>query len=85
LIAIKEHEGQRIVNARDLHEFLESKQDFSNWIRNRIDKYGFIENQDFTLFNKIIEKGRPLIEYGLTVDCATEIAPPSAKSPVFAA
>ena len=35
------------VSARELHEFLESKQDFSTWIKNRIEKYEFVENQDF--------------------------------------
>lgn len=35
------------VNARELHEFLESKQDFSTWIKSRIEKYGFDEGQDF--------------------------------------
>ena len=35
------------VSARELHEFLESKQDFSTWIKNRIEQYDFVENQDF--------------------------------------
>ena len=35
------------VNARELHAFLESKQDFSTWIKNRINEYDFTENQDF--------------------------------------
>ena len=51
------------VSARELHAFLESKQDFSNWINNRIKQYNFMENQDFILVlnqqnkvsNKIIE------------------------------
>ena len=30
------------VSARTLHEFLEVGRDFSNWIKNRIEKYGFI-------------------------------------------
>lgn len=40
-------EEQQAVNARDLHKFLEVGRDFSNWIRGRIQKYGFIENEDF--------------------------------------
>ena len=35
------------VSARELHEFLESKQDFSTWIKNRISEYDFVEHQDF--------------------------------------
>lgn len=39
--------GNPIVNARDLHEFLEVGQDFSNWLKRKIKKYGFIENVDY--------------------------------------
>lgn len=77
LIKITENNGKKAVSARDLHIFLKSKQDFSNWIKKRIDKYGFIENQDFEVFNNFIENptgGRPLTEYALTLDCAKEIA-----------
>ena len=43
LLPINENNGQRAVNARDLHSFLESKQDFSTWIKGRIDQFGFVE------------------------------------------
>ena len=43
------------VSARELHSFLESRQDFSNWIKNRIERYEFVENQDFIKLNKKIE------------------------------
>jgi phage anti-repressor protein len=77
IIKITEKDGKRAVNARELHHFLESKQDFSNWIKNRIEKYGFVENQDFEVYNKIIENpqgGRPTIEYALSVDMAKELS-----------
>ena len=77
LIPISEHNGQKAVSARLLHEFLESKQDFSNWIQNRIKKYGLVENQDFSSFNKIIERetGATIrIEYALTIDAAKELS-----------
>ena len=35
------------VSARELHSFLESRQDFSTWIKNRISEYDFVEHQDF--------------------------------------
>lgn len=66
-------EGEKVVSARDLHEFLESKQDFSTWINARIKKYGFIENQEYTTFHKVVERAKR-IEYALTVDAAKEIA-----------
>ena len=65
------------VNARDLHEFLESKRDFSNWIKDRIFQFGFEKGKDFMVFNKIGENpqsGRPVIEYHLTLDMAKEIS-----------
>ena len=39
--------GNPIVNARDLHTFLEAKQDFSSWLKARLKKYDFIENVDY--------------------------------------
>ncbi|SBV94823.1 conserved hypothetical protein [uncultured Dysgonomonas sp.] len=76
LIRIRENEkGEKVVSARELHAYLESKQDFSNWIKNRISKYGFNENEDYVRFDKIIETtGGRLIEYALTLNCAKELA-----------
>lgn len=77
LIKITEQNGKKAVSARELHAFLESKQEFANWIKNRIEKYGFIENQDFEVFDNFIKNsngGRPLIEYALSIDCAKEIS-----------
>jgi anti-repressor protein len=45
------------VNARDMHEFLESRKDFSSWIKDRIQKYGFVENQDFVVRSPDLESG----------------------------
>lgn len=78
LIKITEQNGQQAVSARELHAFLESKRDFSNWIKNRIEKYGFIENQDFILLNNFGEQtgrgGHNKVEYALTMDTAKELA-----------
>ena len=35
------------VNARELHTFVESKRQFADWIKNRIEQYDFVENQDY--------------------------------------
>ena len=43
------------VNARDLWKALDSKQEFSHWIKNRIDKLGLIESRDYGVFDKIIK------------------------------
>lgn len=74
LIPLQDHGGQKIVSARALHEFLESKQEFANWIKNRIEKYGFEENRDFLIILSKSDFGRPSKEYALTLDTAKEIA-----------
>ena len=65
------------VSARELHEFLESKQDFSTWIKNRVEQYDFVENQDYILLHKKMEQvsgAKYLIEYYITLDMAKELA-----------
>lgn len=78
LIPIYEDENkERLVNARELHNALESKRKFANWIQDRIKKYEFIENIDFFKRNNFITVGnlkRPQIDYYLTIDTAKEIA-----------
>lgn len=65
------------VNARDLHAVLESKQDFSTWIKKRLDEVDAVENVDYIVFHKKMENlegGRPQVEYILSTDIAKEIA-----------
>ena len=65
------------VDARELHKFLESKQDFSNWITKRIRDYGFEEGQDFVSFNKKIERaigGTKRKDYAISLDMAKELS-----------
>lgn len=67
------------VNARDLWRALESKQEFSNWIKNRIDKLSLVESRDYGIFDKIIKNteggvGRPVTEYVVTIDIAKHLA-----------
>ena len=70
-------ELQQTVNARELHAFLESKQAFSDWIKNRIEKYEFVENQDFISLHKKMEReigGTTRIEYFVSVGMAKELS-----------
>ena len=63
------------VNARELHAFLESKQDFSTWIKARIDQYGFVENQDFTrIIKKMESNNATIIDYHINLDMCKQIA-----------
>ncbi|WP_375610809.1 MULTISPECIES: antA/AntB antirepressor family protein [unclassified Bartonella] len=86
LIEIKEQaidkEIVQTVNARDLHGFLEAKRDFSNWIKDRITRYNFIEGQDFIKTqdlrspNLASAKSRAVIKinYHLTLEMAKELS-----------
>lgn len=77
IIKITEKDGRKAVNARELHAFLGVGKDFSSWIKERIFKYGFIENQDFEVFTQIgenLQGGRPAIEYALSLDMAKELS-----------
>ena len=64
-------------NARELHAFLEVGRDFSNWIKDRIEQYGFVENRDFVCSSKLASKGRGghnAKEYHLTLGMGKELA-----------
>lgn len=76
-------ENQQLVNARDLHSILESGQEFTNWVKNRIEKYGFVENEDYRLINLSSGNNQGLrrflpggnkTEYHLSLDMAKELA-----------
>ena len=76
LIKITEQDGRQAVSARELHQFLDSNQQFTDWIKNRIEKYGFVENQDYEVFQNFMKNpngGRPLTEYAISIDMAKEL------------
>lgn len=68
------------VNARDLHAFLGVGKDFSNWMKGRIEQYGFVENQDFVIDSPVLANqsgrggDRRSKEYHLSLDMAKELA-----------
>ena len=74
LIKVTEQNGEQLVSARDLHEFLEVKSKFADWIKNRIEKYGFEENQDFVTISKNLENGGREIDYILKLDMGKELS-----------
>ena len=82
LIKITTNEnGVRCVSARELHEGLEVKSKFADWIKNRIKKYGFEENTDYICLSKNLETQRingqrgvtAEKDYIITVDMAKEL------------
>jgi len=73
---IKIYKGN-LVDARELHEFLGSKRQFANWIKSRIQRYGFKEGFDYTSFNKNVKRATgssKTTEYVLTLNMAKELA-----------
>lgn len=73
----------QLVNARDLHHFLQVGRDFSNWIKSRISDYNFIENEDYTCSPNLASGenqglsrfwgGHNRIDYHITLDMAKEL------------
>ena len=64
------------VDGRTLHSVLGVRRDFSNWIKGRISKYGFVQGQDFEVFAKTGENsegGRPSQEYRCTLGMGKEL------------
>jgi len=66
----------QLCNARDLHATLEVAKDFTDWIKYRIEQYGFIEGEDYSpnLGKTSRRGGRPATDYHLTLDMAKELA-----------
>lgn len=62
------------VNARDLHAFLENGDNFATWIKDRIAQYDFVAGADFQTFSENSKKGRPRVEYAITLDMAKELS-----------
>jgi phage anti-repressor protein len=81
LVSINQN-GQERVDASELHKALEVGMDFSNWIRGRIEEYGFIHGEDYEIYeglsslNSANSKLHPqkAIEYSLSLDMAKELA-----------
>lgn len=69
------NKGERLINARELHEKLRIGRDFTTWMKNRINKYKFKNNEDYILtFPKIGERKNVVKhEYFLTLDTAKEL------------
>jgi phage anti-repressor protein len=61
------------IDARLLHQRLNSKQDFTDWIKARISDYGFTENNDFTINLGKSTGGRKAHDYLLSFDMAKEL------------
>jgi phage anti-repressor protein len=73
-------EAKQTVNARDLHVFLESKQKFADWIKDRIFHYNFTQDVDFVVIHNFMNDEtafggkRNIIDYFMSLDMAKELS-----------
>lgn len=75
LIKIATNEKQEsLVSARELHEFLEVKSRFNDWIKNRILKYEFLEGCDYTKILVQCIRGQNEYDFIITLDMAKELS-----------
>lgn len=67
--------GEYIVNGRELWEGLQSRQDFSTWVKKRLSECDAFENEDFDRLHKKMEANNATtIEYIIQLDTAKEMA-----------
>ncbi len=73
---------QNVISARDLYKFLSVKKDFSDWIKDQIERTGLKQDVHYMVLHKVFPPkgenptlgGRPSIEYLITVEIAKSIA-----------
>ncbi len=73
-IKIINRKGLDVVDSRLLHKKLEVKSYHADWIRRRIDGYGFMEGKDYFISKMSKSIGRPTLDYLVSLDMAKELA-----------
>lgn len=69
--------GTKIVDGRELHAVLQSKQDFSTWVKKRLNECDAVENKDYELNHNFVEQAsgtKHRIDYTILLDTAKEMA-----------
>lgn len=67
--------GIKVVNGRELHQVLQSGQDFSTWVKKRLTECDAEENKDYDRLHKKMEANNAtMIEYIIKLDTAKEMA-----------
>lgn len=77
LIKVTTNENnERLVSGRELYEFLEVKDNYTDWFKRMIG-YGFTENVDFSTLSEKSDKpfgGRPKVNHAVSLDMAKEVS-----------
>lgn len=66
--------GEKVVYGTELYECLGSKQEYSNWVKNRLRECDSVEDADFTTVLSKSTGGRPKQEYIIKLATAKEMA-----------
>lgn len=69
--------GEKVVDGRELHKVLQSKQDFSTWIKARLKECDAVENADYGLLHNFVEQvsgAKHRIDYIIKLATAKEMA-----------
>lgn len=66
--------GEKVVYGSELHEVLEVKSRFNDWIRNRLNDCEAVENEEYESFTKNLVSGGQSKEYLIKLDIAKEMA-----------
>lgn len=79
LVKIADRKGNNLVSARELHKVLQVKDTFTEWIKSQLNIVDAVEDRDYIKLalkpkNKIDGRGRPEIDFVLTIKIAGEIA-----------
>jgi anti-repressor protein len=76
-LAVTTDEARHGIDARKLHEALGVGRDFSNWIKEQLARFDFVQGRDFEVLagnGENPQGGRPSIEYSLSILAAELIA-----------
>lgn len=71
--ASQDRGGEQMFDARALHGWLGVRDQFNQWVRRRVEEYGFEEGRDFSP-HLVKTRGRPRQDYLITIDMAKELS-----------
>lgn len=66
--------GEKVVYGTELHEALEVKSNYRDWVKNRLSDCEAIENEDFEAAKILAPSGQTMKEYIIKLDTAKEMA-----------
>jgi anti-repressor protein len=67
--------GEQVISGRELHDFLEIKYKFTDYFKHKFEKFGMLENIDYTPISveREIGTGKGLTDFIITLDIAKQI------------